>query len=95
MARPLRPRRARDLPIRELPDGETVVLSPSGAALVLNGTASVVVYLADGQRTVEQLADEIAANTSGATREQVLADVERIVGELTEAGCLEDAGRAG
>lgn len=90
MTLPVRPRRARDLPIRELPDGETVVLSPSGAALVLNGTASVVVYLADGQRTVEELADEIASNTTGASREQVLADVQRIVTELTEAGCLEN-----
>jgi hypothetical protein len=87
--RPVRPRRARDLPIRELPDGETVVLTPSGAALVLNATASIVVYFADGERTVEQIADEIATHAPGTARAQVLADVERIVGELAEAGCLE------
>lgn len=86
-----RPRRLPGLPLRELPDGGTVVLAPSGTALVLNATASIVVYLADGSRTVDEIADEIAGHATGVPRDQVAADVSRIVGELADAGLLDEA----
>ena len=53
----MRPRRIDDVPLRPLPEGEAMVLTPLGErALVLNPVATAVWHLADGGRTLEQMA---------------------------------------
>ena len=89
MSAAARPRRTPGLVIREIPDDETVLVTSNGQAVVVNAMASVVVGLADGQRTVAEIAAEIHAAIRGASRAQIEGDVARVVGELTRLGCLE------
>jgi hypothetical protein len=84
-----KPRRIAGLSTREIPDDETVLVAPSGKAIVVNAMASVVVSLANGKRTLDEISREIHGAVQGATLEQVQADVERIVTELIRVGCLE------
>lgn len=87
----MRPQRIEGVRISELLDGETVVSTPDAErAVILNELGGVVYQLCDGQRTAGELAAFVADNVpGGADREQVERDVERILGELREAGVLE------
>lgn len=85
-----KPRRVTELSTRRLSDEETVVLSPMGSAVVLNEVGAVVLDLCDGTRTIADVADVLCESLSGASREQVLADVESFVETLTASGCLVD-----
>jgi len=85
-----RPRRVAGLATRELPDGDTVIVNREGAALVLNPMGGVVVYLADGTRTVEDIAREIHDATTGADLEQIDRDVREVLQRLAAASCVID-----
>jgi hypothetical protein len=87
----MRPSRIEGVRISELLDGETVVSTPDAEkAVILNELGGVVYQLCDGQRTTAELAAFVADNVpGGADRDQVQRDVERVVGELCDAGVLE------
>ena len=87
----MRPKRAEGAPIRELPDGESMVLTPEGdRALVLNAVATAIWHLADGQHTVEQISGFLGEHFADAPPHQIGADVERLLAELIEAGLIRD-----
>ena len=84
-----RPEKVAELAVRSLADGEVVVLRPDGsAALVLNGTGAAVLELCDGRHSVVEMATLIASVFPEVPREAVEADVDALVAQLTDAGCL-------
>jgi pyrroloquinoline quinone biosynthesis protein D len=64
-----------------------VLLYPEGA-LVLNSTAADVLELCDGQRTIEDIAQELSPKYEGA---DVRDDVARLVTAIAERGLVVDA----
>jgi hypothetical protein len=56
-------------------------------ALLLNGTASAIWRLADGDRTLDELVDQLAA-AYHADAVTIRPDVERTVRDLVDAGFL-------
>lgn len=85
------PRRKARLKTRELPDGETLLLTPDGSmALVLNAMGSVVWRLCDGRRTAPEIAAFIVRELPDAPAEDVLDDVEDLLAKLAEAGLVEE-----
>lgn len=88
----MRPKRIDDVPLRSLPDGESLVLTPLGErAIVLNPVATAVWHLCDGARTLEQLAQFVAEHFGNVSAAQVCADTTPLIDELITAGVLEDA----
>jgi hypothetical protein len=71
-------------------DGEGILVDGTGALHVLNPTASLLWECFDGDVTIAELADEIAAALDVAP-DAVLADAVRIAREFVERGILEDA----
>lgn len=57
---------------------------------VLNGTASDVWRLADGTHTIEEITDLLASSYQ-VSPDSIAADVEKTVGELSEAGLIESS----
>lgn len=86
-----RPLRVADLATRRLSDEETVVLAPTGSAVILNEVGAVVLDLCDGSRTVEQIANIVSTTLAGANEERVQADVRSFVASLTASGCVVEA----
>jgi hypothetical protein len=86
-----RPKRAPNLEVRELPDGDVVVVNRQGTALVLNAMGGIVVYLADGTRSVDEIAREIQAATSHGDIAIVLSDVRALISRLADSECIVDA----
>jgi pyrroloquinoline quinone biosynthesis protein D len=64
-----------------------VLLFPEGA-LVLNVTAADVLALCDGERTIDQIAEELGSRYGGA---DVHADVESLVAAIAGRGLVVDA----
>ncbi len=64
-----------------------VLLFPEGA-LNLNKTAADVLVLCDGERTIDEIAEELSARYDGA---DVRADVEQLVAAIAERGLVIDA----
>lgn len=56
--------------------------------LLLNDSASAIVRLCDGSRTVEQIVDELADEWS-APREEIEADVRAFLGRVEARGLVE------
>ena len=67
-----------------------VLLVPEGA-LALNSTAVAVLELCDGQRTVDEISDELSARYNGAA---VHAEVQNLVEAIAGRGFLVDAAEA-
>jgi len=86
-----RPLRVADLATRRLSDEETVVLAPTGSAVILNEVGAVVLDLCDGSRTVEQIANIVSTSLEGANEERVQADVRSFVLSLSASGCVVEA----
>jgi hypothetical protein len=86
-----KPVRARELATRRLSDDETVVLAPTGSAVILNEVGAVVLDLCDGTRTVDQIVAIVCDTLSGTTEERVRADVRSFVAKLFDSGCLVEA----
>lgn len=71
-------------------DGEVVVLKePTGALHVLNPTAAVLWQCFDGQATLREIADDLAAVVDGADVETLRRDVCALVSELAEQQLVE------
>ncbi len=64
-----------------------VLLYPEGA-LTLNETAADVLELCDGERTIDDIAQELSSRYDGT---DVRADVERLVGAIAGRGLVVDA----
>ena len=64
-----------------------VLLYPEGA-LTLNETAANVLELCDGDRTIDDIAQELSSRYDGA---DVRADVESLVGAIAGRGLVVDA----
>ncbi len=83
-------RRPSDLRYRRI-EGEAVVLRQSAAeVLVLNEVGASVLDLADGERSVGDWIEALAA-TYGTDRETLARDVLDFAGEAAAAGLLEPA----
>jgi hypothetical protein len=83
------PQKVAGLALRELPEGECVVLPPDGkAALVLNATGAVVLELCDGTRSAAAIAAIVAEAFPDAPPARVGEDVAALLRGLAEAGCL-------
>jgi pyrroloquinoline quinone biosynthesis protein D len=64
-----------------------VLLYPEGA-LTLNQTAADVLALCDGQRTIDQIVEELSARHEGA---DVRADVVTLIDAIASRGLIVDA----
>ena len=88
-----RPKRLTDLPVRELPDGDVIVLQLEGSkAIVLNVLAGAILDLCDGSRTIEEMVTFLCEHVPGVTRAVVLEDVRALIAQLIETGVLEVQG---
>jgi hypothetical protein len=85
-----KPKRVQELSTRRLSDEETVVLSPTGSAIVLNEIGAVVLDLCDGTRTIDDVANILCDALAGAERARVVQDVQAFVESLVASGCLVD-----
>lgn len=75
--------------VRPLPDGDAVVASADGAtAVILNGTAQVLIGLLDGQRTADDLVAVVLSCWPTLTHAEVRRDVDALLAELAAAGLL-------
>lgn len=79
----LRPRRHPDAAWREIGDQTAVVTPDDGKLHMLNGVASAIWKLMDGEKTIGDIADEIAREYD-APRETALKDIEDFIMELVE-----------
>jgi len=87
-----RPRLAPRARLRRDPvGGGDVILYPE-RGLALSASASEVVRLCDGTRTVAAIADAIHARHPEAAREVILRDVEGLVAALADRLVLEEGG---
>jgi hypothetical protein len=69
-------------------DGDISLYDPSNErVIVLNGTASDVWRLADGEMTLDAIVEALARAYS-TPRDAIMADVEKLVVDLTEQGLL-------
>ena len=87
-----RPRLARRARLRRDPLGGGDVLLYPERGLALSASASEVLRLCDGTRTVAAIADALHERHPEATREVILRDVEGLVGALADRLRQEDAG---
>jgi len=80
------PSRRRELVVSDLEDGrETVFLDVTTDKVVsLNPTATAIWYLCDGQRTLDDIVDEVASARPDIQRETVSRDVERAIAMLQQ-----------
>ena len=86
----MKPRRRADLPCRELPDGECMLLTPDAdQAIVLNAVATAVWHLADGSHTLAQIARFVADHFEDVPCDRVEGDVAALVEQLLDQGVLE------
>jgi pyrroloquinoline quinone biosynthesis protein D len=59
------------------------------AALMLNETASEIVKLCDGERTVEQIVDALAQKFAGTDRQLIAEEVIELLTRIRTRGLLE------
>jgi hypothetical protein len=80
------PNRRKDLVVSDLEDGqETVFLDVATDKVVsLNPTATAIWYLCDGQRTVEDIVDEVASVQPRIDRARLEQDVASTLKILSE-----------
>jgi hypothetical protein len=71
----------------ELDDDLSLYHSETGHALVLNGTASAIWRLLDGERDLDDVVELLAA-AYRTEPDAIRDDVRRVVAELTEHGFL-------
>ena len=72
-------------------DDELVLYEPeAGSTFVLNPTASFIWSLCDGDRTLEEVAEELA-DRYGVSEQQALSDVAALLESLERAGFLAGA----
>lgn len=68
---------------------EGLVVVPRGAwNLVVNETAIRVLELLDGRRTLGEIADVVAEEYEGASRETILTDLREVLDDLAERGAV-------
>ncbi len=85
---------------RRLPDvsfslfgEEGLLVVPRGAwQVVLNGTGARAFDLVDGRRTVGEIAEALAGEYPGVSREEIARDVAELLADLAERGAVERAG---
>lgn len=65
-----------------------VLLYPEGA-LVLNDTASAVLSLVDGERSIDEIAEQLGERYGGA---DVRSDVAELVQQVADEGLMDRAG---
>lgn len=83
------------LTINSLPDGDVVIASESGAdAVIVNGTAHVLVDLLEREMTEADLASFMCETFPDQDPARVRADVGKLVRQLVEAGIVEPCGNA-
>ncbi len=84
-----RPRLRKGLVIRDLGPERVIYDSENDRVHVLNRTGRLVVELADGERTVSEIARALRARCGKGPDIDVTADVERFLTALAEKGLLE------
>jgi coenzyme PQQ biosynthesis protein PqqD len=83
-----RPRLAAKARLRfDRKSGRTMLLYPE-RGLVLNATATDILALCTGERTVEAIVDELVARYAGEPREAVEREVHAFLASLAERGLL-------
>lgn len=71
-------------------DGEISLYNPANESVtILNDTASDVWLLCDGEHTIDEIKDLLAASY-GTAREAVSDDVDKTIDEFRSAGLLEE-----
>jgi len=78
-----------NLSLTELPDGEALVQTPQAErTLIVNAVGDAVLDLCDGTRTIAEIAAILRAAMNVPANVEVEADVERLVGQLLDAGVI-------
>ena len=80
------PRRPLGIRIRRVPDG--LLLGYRDQAMLLDGPAELIYRLADGARTVTDIADGVAEEY-GIDRAEALADVMEFLGDHDDSGIFQ------
>jgi pyrroloquinoline quinone biosynthesis protein D len=73
----------RGVRLRREPDGSAMLLVPEGVVM-LNGSAAAALALVDGERTIDQIAAEIARANFDAPSERIAEDVRVLFDRLHE-----------
>lgn len=84
-----KPKLRKGLVIRDLGPERVIYDSENDRVHVLNRTGRLVVELADGERTVSEIARALRARYGKDSDIDVTADVERFLAALAEKGLLE------
>ncbi|RUS45300.1 PqqD family protein [Cohnella sp. AR92] len=74
-------------------DGEVIILNQETFAVTkLNGTAGWIWEQLDSGLTQEQLVEKMAAEYEGADTEQIRADLDRFIDQMSGIGLIQRAG---
>lgn len=83
-----RPRLARGVRLRlDRITGKTLLLRPE-QGFELQGSALEIVKLCTAELTVNEIVDRLAAQHGGVARQQIAADVTRLLGDLERRGLV-------
>ncbi len=86
----MKPARLPGVVSRDLPDGETAIMSVENDQVVLlNAIGGIVWELCDGTRDSVEMAQIIAERFDDLSAAQIRADIEAMVQRLHQAGMLE------
>lgn len=84
-----RPALARGVRLRlDRISGKTLLLRPE-QGFELRGSALDVIQLCDGQRSIAEIVDTLAARATGTARAEIEADVQRLLSDLGRRGVIE------
>ncbi|GAB4224417.1 MAG: hypothetical protein Kow0062_26160 [Acidobacteriota bacterium] len=84
-------RRNPEITLTRFGDEGLLVVPRAALQAVLNGTATRVLELVDGRRTVGEIADRLAEEYDGPSREDLVRDVGEILVDLHGRGAVEPA----
>ena len=83
-----RPSLARGVRLRlDRISGRSLLLRPE-QGFELGGSAVEIVRLCDGQRSVAEIVDTLAARATGTPRTEIAADVHRLLSDLHQRGVV-------
>src|SRR5262245_23777069 len=84
-----RPTLARGVRLRlDRISGKTLLLRPE-QGFELRGSALDVIQLCDGQRSIADIVDTLAARATGTARAEIEADVQRLLTDLEHRGVVQ------
>lgn len=82
------PKRVAEVKWRSEDENLVLYTATDNRIIVLNQTAAFIWKLADGEKTVEEIADELVREYENVAREKALKDVHRVIQNLESKGLV-------